>query len=96
MVATAGLLGILGCRATGPSIARGPTGLSLVEVPPQDKDLLGRWKPERSDTYARTFAGRVARLHLSEDGQRGRSRQLSAFHQPWNQVCRNLPLIQPS
>ena len=39
-----------------------PTGLSLMEVPPQDKDLLGRWKPEGSDTYARTFAGRVARL----------------------------------
>eukprot|EP00439_Symbiodinium_sp_Y106_P058225 s6478_g8.t1 len=37
------------------------TGLSLMEVPPQDKDLLGRWKPEGSDTYARTFAGRVAR-----------------------------------
>eukprot|EP00439_Symbiodinium_sp_Y106_P014168 s9489_g2.t1 len=39
-----------------------PTGLSLMEVPPQHKDLLGRWKPEGSDTYARTFAGRVARL----------------------------------
>ena len=39
-----------------------PTGLSLMEVPPQDKDRLGRWKPEGSDTYARTFAGRVARL----------------------------------
>ena len=38
------------------------TGLSLMEVPLQDKDLLGRWKPEGSDTYARTFAGRVARL----------------------------------
>ena len=33
-----------------------------MEVPPQDKDLLGRWKPEGSDTYARTFAGRVAPL----------------------------------
>ena len=33
-----------------------------MEVPLQDKDLLGRWKPEGSDTYARTFAGRVARL----------------------------------
>ena len=30
-----------------------------MEVPPQDKDLLGT---EGSDTYARTFAGRVARL----------------------------------
>ena len=30
-----------------------------MEVPPQDKDILGT---EGSDTYARTFAGRVARL----------------------------------
>ena len=64
MVATAGLLSILGL----PLEVQGywtehsersvlPTGLSLMEVPP-----LGRWKPEGSDTYARTFAGRVARL----------------------------------
>ena len=57
MVATAGLLGILGL----PLEVQGywtehsersvlPTGLSLMEVPPQDKDLLGRWKPEDSDT----------------------------------------------
>ena len=63
MVATAGLLGILGL----PLEVQGywtehsersvlPTGLSLMELPPQDKDLLGRWKPDR------TFAGRVARL----------------------------------
>ena len=69
MVATAGLLGILGL----PLEVQGywtehsersvlPTGLWLMEVPLQDKDLLGRWKPEGSDTYARTFAGRVARL----------------------------------
>ena len=47
------------------------TGLSLMEVPVQDKDLLGRWKPEGSDTYARTFAGRVARLQALRwpDGQ---------------------------
>ena len=38
-----------------------PTGLSLMEVPPQDKDLLGRWKPESSDTYARAFAGSTLR-----------------------------------
>eukprot|EP00439_Symbiodinium_sp_Y106_P024791 s11090_g3.t1 len=69
MVATAGLLGILGLplEVQGYWTERSersvlPTGLSLVEVPPQDKDLLGRWKPEGSDTYARTFAGRVARL----------------------------------
>ena len=39
-----------------------PTALSLQDVASQDKDLLGRWKPERSDTYARAFGGRVARL----------------------------------
>ena len=50
MVATAGLLGILGLP------------LELMDVPPQDKDLLGRWKPEGSDVYARSFGGRVARL----------------------------------
>ena len=57
MVATAGLLGILGL----PLEVQGywtehsersvlPTGLSLMEVPVQDRDLLGRWKPEGSDT----------------------------------------------
>ena len=68
-VATAGLLGILGLTLevqgywtehSERSVL--PTGLSLMEVPPQDKDLLGRWKPEGSHTYARTFAERVARL----------------------------------
>ena len=39
-----------------------PTALSLMDVPPQDKDLLGRWKPEGSNVYARSFGGRVARL----------------------------------
>ena len=69
MVATAGLLGILGL----PLELQGywtehsersvlPTALSLMDVPPQDKDLLGRWKPEGSDIYARSFGGRVARL----------------------------------
>ena len=32
-------------------------GLSLMQVSPQDKDLPGRWKPEGSDTYARSFGG---------------------------------------
>ena len=36
-----------------------PTGLSVLEAPPSDKDILGRWKP---DTYARSYGGRVARL----------------------------------
>ena len=62
MVATAGLLGILGL----PLELQGywtehsersvlPTALSLMDVPPQDKDLLGPWKPEGSDVYARSF-----------------------------------------
>ena len=38
------------------------TGLSVLENPPTDKDILGRWKPEGSDTYARSYGGRVARL----------------------------------
>ena len=69
MVAMAGLLGILGL----PLELQGywtehsersvlPTALSPMEIPPRDKDLLGRWKPEGSDTYARSFGGRVARL----------------------------------
>ena len=59
MVATAGLLGILGLplELQGYWTERSersvlPTALSLMDVPPQDKDLLGRWKPEGSDVYA--------------------------------------------
>ena len=69
MVATAALLTAMGL----PGVVQGfwtehserailPTALSLQDVAPQDKDLLGRWKPEGSDTYARAFGGRVARL----------------------------------
>ena len=39
-----------------------PTGLSVLEAPPSDKDILDRWKREGSDTYARSYGGRVARL----------------------------------
>eukprot|EP00439_Symbiodinium_sp_Y106_P004680 s12161_g1.t1 len=56
----------------GDSIAPGPSRrVKELPVPVQDKDLLGRWKPEGSDTYARTFAGRVARLQALRwpDGQ---------------------------
>ena len=42
-----------------------PTGLSVLETPPVDKDILGRWKPEGSDTYARSYGGRVARLQFA-------------------------------
>ncbi|OLQ03577.1 hypothetical protein AK812_SmicGene13423 [Symbiodinium microadriaticum] len=69
MVATAALLTAIGL----PGVVQGfwtehserailPTALSLQDVAPQDKDLLGRWRPEGSDTYARAFGGRVARL----------------------------------
>ncbi|CAE7878885.1 unnamed protein product, partial [Symbiodinium sp. KB8] len=69
MVATAALLTAMGL----PGVVQGfwtehserailPTALSLQDVAPQDKDLLGRWRPEGSDTYARAFGGRVARL----------------------------------
>ena len=34
----------------------------MLEAPPSDKDILGRWKVEGSDTYARSYGGRVARL----------------------------------
>ena len=43
-----------------------PTGLSVLETPPVDKDIFGRWKPEGSDTYARSYGGRrVARLQFA-------------------------------
>ena len=52
MVATAGLLSALNL----PAPVQGywtehsersaiPTGLSVLETPPSDKDILGRWKP---------------------------------------------------
>ena len=79
MVATAGLLGILGLplelqgywtKHSERSVL--PTALSLMDVPPQDKDLLGRWKPEGSDLYARSFEeGRVARLQALLPSLRG-------------------------
>ena len=41
-----------------------PTGLGVLGVSGPEKDLLGRWKPEGSDTYARSYGGRVAKLQL--------------------------------
>ena len=32
-----------------------PTGLEVLGVSGPEKDLLGRWKPEGSDTYARSY-----------------------------------------
>ena len=62
-------------RAGIPAIAQGfwtehsersvlPTGLNVLGVTGPEKDLLGRWKPEGSDTYARSYGGRVAKLQL--------------------------------
>ena len=42
-----------------------PAGLSLLETPPEDKDILGRWRREGSDTYAWSYGGRVARLQFA-------------------------------
>ena len=42
-----------------------PTALSIIGVQASEKDLLGRWKPEGSDVYARSYGGRVAKLHRS-------------------------------
>ena len=36
-----------------------------MEVPAQDKDLLGRWKPEGSDTYAIRKGGSPDSRHSS-------------------------------
>ena len=41
-----------------------PTGLGVLSVSGPEKDFLGRWKPEGSDTYARSYGGRVAKLQL--------------------------------
>ena len=62
-------------RAGIPAIAQGfwtehsersvlPTGFSVLGITGPEKDLLGRWKPEGSDTYARSYGGRVAKLQL--------------------------------
>ena len=39
-----------------------PTALATLGVTDSEKDILGRWKPEGSDTYVRSYGGRVARL----------------------------------
>ena len=72
MVATAAMLSKIGL----PPVTQGywtehseravlPTGLSVLETEPADKDILGRWEPEGSDTYARSYGGRVARLQCA-------------------------------
>ena len=70
MVATAALL----ARLQLPGVVQGfwtersersvlPTALSIIGVQASEKDLLGRWKPEGSNVYARCYGGRVAKLH---------------------------------
>ena len=63
MVATAGLLSAMGL----PSQVQGYwTEHSESAIgsgsPPMNKDIWGRWKPEGSDTYARSCGGGMARL----------------------------------
>ena len=37
-----------------------PTALAILGVTDSEKDILGWWKPEGSDTYVRSYGGRVA------------------------------------
>ncbi|CAE7299782.1 unnamed protein product, partial [Symbiodinium pilosum] len=39
-----------------------PTALAILGVTDSEKDILRRWKPKGSDTYVRSYGGRVARL----------------------------------
>ena len=72
MVATAALL----ARLQSPGVVQGfwtehsersvlPTALSIIGVQASEKDLLGRWKPEGCGFHARSYGGRVAKLHKS-------------------------------
>ena len=39
-----------------------PTGLAMVGVVKTDRDMVGRWKPDASDSYIRSYNGLVAKL----------------------------------
>eukprot|EP00435_Cladocopium_sp_Y103_P018752 s3632_g4.t1 len=39
-----------------------PTGLALLQTPREERDMLGRWKPDGSDTYIRMYNGIISRL----------------------------------
>lgn len=39
-----------------------PTGLAMLGVLKTDRDLVGRWKPDASDSYVRSYNGLVAKL----------------------------------
>ena len=41
-----------------------PTGLALLRASRDERDMLGRWKPDGSDTFIRMYNGVIARLQL--------------------------------
>eukprot|EP00435_Cladocopium_sp_Y103_P068936 s20_g32.t1 len=41
-----------------------PTGLALLQTAKDERDMLGRWKPDGSDTYIRMYNGVINRLQL--------------------------------
>ena len=64
-----------------------PTGLSVLEIPPINKDILGKWKLEGSDTYARSYAGRVARLQATFAMRLGVRTTMNLRGPRWEGVC---------
>ena len=53
-----------------------PSGLAALGVSKQRRDLLGRWSPEGSDVYTRTYRAAVTRLQAKFAAQ---SRTLEAY-----------------
>lgn len=41
-----------------------PTGLSMLGVGTSDRNLVGRWKPDASDNYVRSYNGLVSKFQL--------------------------------
>ena len=74
-----------------------PTGLGVLGVSGPEKDLLGRWKPEGSDTYARSYGGRVAKLQLKfavaarDENRYLDERDVASSLQDWLKDRRSLP-----
>ena len=87
-------------RAGMPAIVQGfwtehseralPAGLSVLGVNGPEKDLLGRWKVEGSDTYARSYGGRVAKLQLkfAVAAHTLDERKMASSLQDWLKDCR--------
>ena len=73
--------------------------VSDKDVSGPKKDLLGRWKPEGSDTYARSYGGRVAKLQpkfavAARDGNRYHvldEREVASSLQDWLKDRHSLP-----